>query len=62
MGEKVQLGSKVKDKITGFTGIVSGRAEYLYGTPHVWVEAPTTTDGKTPDQWIDESRVEVVPA
>ncbi len=28
---KIALGAKVKDRITGFTGIVTGRREYLHG-------------------------------
>lgn len=27
----VTLGARVKDNITGFEGIATGRAEYLYG-------------------------------
>ena len=26
-----QLGDKVKDTITGFTGVVTGRSEWLFG-------------------------------
>lgn len=59
-----KLGDRVKDRINGYTGIVTGRAEYLFGCVHVLV-APEAlpTDGKHPDStWIDEDRVIVVGA
>ncbi len=58
----VKLGDKARDTINGFEGIVTGRAEYLYGCVQVLV-APTTltAEGKCPDSvWLDEGRVEVV--
>ncbi len=58
----VNLGDKVKDRINGFEGIVTGLAYYLYGCRQVYV-APTSLaeHGKWPDgQWIDEDRVAVV--
>ena len=60
----VNLGDKAKDRISGFEGIVIGKAEYLYGCRQVLV-APTklTKDGKRPDgEWFDEERLEVVKA
>ena len=58
------LGDKVKDRINGFAGVVTGRAEYLYGCVQVLV-APTAIgkDGKCPDSiWLDEDRVAVTKA
>jgi len=58
----VMLGATVRDRINGFGGVVTGRAEYLYGCKQVLV-APTTLDekGKPLDSsWLDEDRVEVV--
>jgi hypothetical protein len=57
---KITLGSKVKDTITGFQGIATGRAEYLLADPSVLVEAPVGADNKSVDCWIKESRLEVV--
>jgi hypothetical protein len=59
MGEKIQLGSKVKDRITGFTGTATGRAEYLFDPAAVRVEAPQV-EGRDQDKWIPESRLEVI--
>jgi len=60
----VNLGDKVKDRINGFEGIVTGRTEYLYGCIRVLVD-PTDLDkdGKPREmQWLDEDRVELVVA
>jgi hypothetical protein len=61
MGEKVQLGSKVKDSVTGLEGTATARAEYLHGSPSVRIEG-RNTDGKPFDEWVPEPRVAVVEA
>lgn len=61
---KVSLGDRVRDTVNGFVGIVTGRAEYLYGCVQVLV-SPTVLDkdGKQLDSaWIDEGRVDVIEA
>jgi hypothetical protein len=61
MEQQIKLGSKVKDKITGFTGTATARAEYLERPPQVFVEAEATEGGRrAADAWITESRLEVV--
>jgi len=57
MAEKhiVPLGAKVRDVVTGFTGTVTGRAEYLYAEPSVAVEA--LVDGKPKTEWFHENRI-----
>jgi len=42
----ITLGSKVKDRITGFTGIVISRHDYLNGCRRLSVEPQTLHDGK----------------
>ncbi len=54
-----QLADKVKDVITGFTGIVTGRSEYLNGCVHYSVEAKSKAGGKPDTIWIDEQQLEV---
>lgn len=51
---KIELGDKVKDKITGFTGIATGRAEYLTGCVRFMVER-AGKDSKA--EWYDEGRL-----
>ncbi len=56
----IELGKKAKDKITGFEGIITGRAQYLYGCDQYCI-VPPAKDGKIEQgQWFDEGRVEVV--
>lgn len=59
--EEIKLGTKVKDRISGFTGIAYKRCTFLYDTPTVCVIAEETTAGKPPeDQWFSEPRLEAV--
>ena len=59
----VTLGQKVRDKITGFSGIVTGRVEYLTGCNQLLVAPPIKDDGAWRDsQWFDEQRVDVLDA
>lgn len=55
------LGRKVRDRITGFTGIVTGRVEYLTGCNQVLVSPATKDDGSlVVPEWLDEQRVETM--
>lgn len=57
----IQLGSKVRDSISGLSGIATGRATFLYGCVRVLIEPQELKDGKPIDPvWFDEQRVEVV--
>ena len=58
---KIDLGSTVKDTITGFVGIVTGRCEYLYGCVQCSVKPTELKDGAPQKAvWIDEPQLEVV--
>ena len=55
MGEKIELGSKVKDSITGMQGTVTVRAEYFSGShPRVMIEGGS--EGRPFELWVEESR------
>ncbi len=55
----VRLGQKVTDNITGFSGIVTARTEFLYGCVRVCVEPEELKDGKPIEaQWFDEQRLD----
>jgi hypothetical protein len=59
----VKLGDRVKDQITGFTGIATGRYEYLYGCVRVSVQAEKLKDGKVADGLVFyEDQLEVIKA
>jgi len=58
----INLGQRGRDKVTGFEGILTGRAEYLYGCMQYCL-VPPAKDGKCGDsQWFDEGRIEVIGA
>jgi hypothetical protein len=57
----IQLGSTVTEAISGFTGIASGRCEYLTGCTQILVQPiGLDKDGKKRDGlWLDEQRLTV---
>ena len=54
---KIEMKEKVKDNITGFTGIVTGRAEYLTGCRQYLVVAKGKKDVRGNSEWFDEDRL-----
>ena len=57
----IELGIKVKDKITGFEGVVTGYVEYLSGCNQALVAPRVKEDGSLIDsEWIDEQRLDRV--
>ena len=58
---KMEMGWSVKDRITGFAGVVTGRAEYISGCNQALVAPPLGKEGQHRDsQWLDEQRLERV--
>jgi hypothetical protein len=56
-----KLGDRVRDPISGFVGIVTGRAEFLYGCVQLSIAPQETKDGRVLDTvWLDEDRVIVL--
>lgn len=56
----VKLGSKVRDVVTGFEGVATGRAEYLTGCVQICVSPPVDGEGKLRDaNWFDEDRLQM---
>jgi len=57
----VELGDKVKDKITGYTGIVVGITSWQNGCRTVGIKSLKLKDGIPQDShWLDENQLEVV--
>ncbi|MDI6781413.1 MAG: hypothetical protein QME49_04825 [bacterium] len=57
---EIKLGMKGRDKVTGFEGIITGVADYLYGCKQI-VLTPVANDGKMSDNhWFDIGRIEVI--
>lgn len=58
---KVNLGDEVKDKVTGFKGIVTSITLFLNGCTRCGVQPKMGKDGKVPDGLsFDEPQLEVV--
>lgn len=55
-----ELGDKVRDRISGFIGVVTGRFMYLNGCVRLGIDATELKDGRPHDVTIDESQVEVI--
>ena len=57
----IKLGTKVRDRVTGFTGIVDNKAVFLYGCTRVCIQPPVKEDGTIPESYmIDEPQLEVL--
>ena len=59
MEEKIQLGASVVDTITGMTGTVIARADYLHGSSRLEVQPEGLKDGgeMVESKWIEEKRL-----
>jgi hypothetical protein len=59
---KENLGKQGRDKISGFTGIISAFCQYLTGCNQYALKAQTLkADGSTLDDiWVDVKRVEII--
>lgn len=56
---KIRLGDTVECTITGFTGAVIGKAEYLHGCEQCEVQGTVLKDElPTKAVWIDEAQLE----
>ena len=57
----MKLGIKVTDKVTGFTGVVTGFVEYLSGCNQALVQPTVDKEGKLMEShWFDVQRLEQV--
>ena len=54
-------GDEARDKVTGFSGIITGRADYIAGCRQYSLSPRAKDDGSLPEAlWFDEERIEVV--
>ena len=55
------LGMKVRDVVSGFEGIATGRVEYINGCKQFLITPRVDKDGKYMEaQWVDQQRVEIL--
>jgi hypothetical protein len=58
---QVELGKEARDKITGFTGIVTAKVQYLTGCNQTLLAPSVGNDGRLTDPaWFDDQRIEAV--
>ncbi len=58
---KTELGMTMRDKITGFSGVVVGYVEYISGCNQALLAPKAKDDGSLGDsQWFDMQRMERV--
>lgn len=56
------LGFTAEDKVTGFTGVITGCVHYLTGCNQVLLVPKVAADGSFKDaQWFDVQRVGILP-
>lgn len=61
--DRVHLGDKVKDRVTGLTGIVIARTEWMYGCVRCVIQPQQMKDGKPIETTtVDEPQLEIVKA
>ena len=61
MKTNIVLGNKVKDVVTGFTGVAISKVEYLNGCIRYCVMPMVGKDGKMPDgEYVDEGQLVIV--
>jgi hypothetical protein len=57
---KILLGQRVKDKLTGFEGLVTGRAQYITGCDQLLVQPSLNGKGEFVEaRWLDEPRLDI---
>jgi len=58
---KIELGSRVRDAVTGFEGVVTVRSDYMTGCNRYLVQPPVSQEGKYVDGvFFDEAQLEVM--
>lgn len=55
----LELGQKAKDKVTGFEGILTGRAQYLYGCEQYCIVPQAKEGTMKTGEWFDIGRIEI---
>jgi hypothetical protein len=62
--KQLQLGDKVKDKITGFEGIATSRTVYINGCVRIGIQpVKLSKEGKTQEaDYFDEGQIEIIKA
>jgi len=58
---EIKLGNKVKDKVTGFTGIAITKCIFLNGCIQFALQPKANKDGEVPkSRWVDIQQLEYI--
>lgn len=58
---KIKFGTKARDRVTGFTGIVTGHCKYMYGCDQYDLKPQVDEKNNYQEgRWFDEGRIEVI--
>ena len=57
--KNIQLGMEGKDKITGFTGIITGKAEALFTNTEYQI-SPSVDSGSFDPKWFSVGRIKII--
>lgn len=61
MKAEIELGQKIRDKVSGIEGIAVARTEFLNGCVRITLQPKGKKDGTLPDEkWFDSQQLEVV--
>lgn len=60
MNQKIALGDRARDIITGFEGIVTGHCTYITGCDQVLLAPPSKDGDFKESHWFDADRCSVV--
>lgn len=60
--QKVELGDHVRDRVTGFQGVVTAHCHYLNEEDRYRVEGPVGEKNEPKENWFTVSRLEVISA
>jgi hypothetical protein len=56
-----KFGKRANDKVTGFEGIITAKAVYMYGCTQYLITPKVDKDGKKADgEWFDEGRIKIL--
>ncbi len=59
--KQLKLGDAAKDRVSGFSGIITGESKYLYGCEYFEITSKKRHDEKPIEgQWFDTQRVVAV--
>jgi len=58
----MNLGDKVRDTVTGFTGIAVAKLEKFKGTTSYCLQSTVLVEGRIIEDWFEEGRLEAATA